>query len=114
MHGTRVSGTISVNVPGTRMARFYFEGRKGDSVIPDREGEEFADLRDAKREADAVLRELLGDDIASGAPLQPRSIAIHDENQNMLAVVRLVATLEKEERCAAGAADARQNGDHPG
>jgi hypothetical protein len=81
------------------MVRFYFEMRNGQDVIPDLEGEEFSNLTDAKTEAEAVLRELIGDEIASAAPLQPRSIAIHDEDDQLLAVVRLTATLEKEERC---------------
>jgi hypothetical protein len=76
----------------------------GGTIIPDFEGQEFATLAEAKREAEAVLRELIGDDIATAAPLHPRSIAIHDEDHNLLAAVSLIATLEKEERCAGGAA----------
>jgi hypothetical protein len=82
------------------MVRFYFEMRHGDVVIPDLEGEEFENLIEGKREAEAVIRELIGEDIASAAPLHPRSISIHDEDGHALAVVRLIVTLEKEERCS--------------
>ena len=95
------------------MARFYFEMRKGDGLIPDMEGEEFGTLAEARREAEQALREFVADDIAAGAPLQPRSCAIHDEDGRLRAVVRLIATLEKEEHCPAGAADARESGDQP-
>jgi hypothetical protein len=82
-----------------RMVRLYFEMRKGDRLIQDLEGQEFKNLTEAKMEAEAVLREQIADDIASEAPLQPRSIAIHNKDQNILAVVGLSATLEKEVRC---------------
>ena len=81
------------------MVRFYFEIRHGDgTVLPDFEGQTFAHLSDARAEAEASLRELIAADITSAAPLQPRSIAIHDEDGKMLAVVELVATLHKEDR----------------
>jgi hypothetical protein len=81
------------------MVRFYFEMRLGDGVLPDVEGEEFENLIGARWEAEMVLRELLADDIAAAKPLQPRSVAIHDEDGHLLALVRLIATLQKEERC---------------
>ena len=75
------------------MVRFYFEMRDGGGAIQDFEGEEFKDLTDARKEAQAALRELVAGDIASAAQLRPRSIAIHDEHQNILAVVGAIATL---------------------
>jgi hypothetical protein len=89
------------------MVRFYFEMRDGDGVIPDIEGEEFKNLTEARTEAEAVLRELVADDIAAARPLQPRSCAIHDGDGQLLVVVRLLAVLEKEER-SAGAKDSPQ------
>jgi hypothetical protein len=81
------------------MVRFYFELRTGDGVTPDFEGQEFHDLTEARSEADSALRELLAEDIFAAVPLQPRSIAIHDEAGQLLAVVRLIATLETQEHC---------------
>jgi hypothetical protein len=81
-----------------RMGRFYLSVLTGGHVIPDREGEEFENLTDARQEAEAALRELVAEDIASAAPLQPRSIAIHDGDGHLLAIVRLSATLEIEGR----------------
>jgi hypothetical protein len=78
------------------MARFYFEMRQGGTIIPDLEGQEFVDLAGAKTEADAVLHELVGADIAARAPILVRSCAIHDEDGRLLAAVRLMA-LEKED-----------------
>jgi hypothetical protein len=83
------------------MVRVYFEVRTGDGVTPDFEGQEFHDLTQARSEADAALRELLAEEIFAAVPLQPRSFAIHDEAGQLLAVVRLTATLDKQEHCPA-------------
>jgi hypothetical protein len=79
------------------MARFYFELREGDNVTPDDEGEQFVNLTEARSEAKTSLRELIAEEIKSAAPPRPRSITIRDEDKNVLAVVRLTATLEEEE-----------------
>ena len=71
------------------MVKLYFDVRKGDELIPDLEGEEFEDLAQAKNEAEAALRELLGEDIRTAAPLVPRSIIIRDEQGGELAAVEL-------------------------
>ena len=73
---------------GMRMAKFYFEMCRGDGVISDREGQEFKNLAEARMEAEAVLREWLADDLFAAAPLQPRSISIHEGDGHPLAVVR--------------------------
>jgi hypothetical protein len=81
------------------MGRFYLKVHAGGHVIPV-EGEEFKDLPEAQREAEAALRELVAADIVSGAELKPKSIAIHDDADHLLAVVRVSATLEIEGRAA--------------
>ena len=71
------------------MVKVYFEIQEGDEVSYDLEGVEFADLVEAKSEAEASLQEMLAADIANDTPPVPRSITILDENGKELADVEL-------------------------
>jgi len=73
--------------------KVYFDVRKGDELISDLEGEEFEDLAQAKKEAEAALREVLAEDVGKDAPLVARSITIRDEHGNELAAVKLEAAI---------------------
>ena len=76
------------------MVKVYFEIHRGSTVVPDPEGEEFANLADARKEAEASLYDMLANDITSGEPLEPRRIAILDEGRNTLASIELVADVK--------------------
>jgi len=75
------------------MVKVYFEIHKGQEVIQDLEGEEFKDLAEAKKEAEASLHEMLAEDIGQERPLVPRSITLRDQDGAELATVELRAAV---------------------
>ena len=63
--------------------------REGNHLIRDDEGADFADVADAKREAEASLREMLAEDIKNRRPVQHRVIEMTDDAYNILATVEM-------------------------
>ena len=69
------------------MPRFFFNVRDGADVSQDREGQEFANMEAARREAINVNREMLGERLLHGGSLNHRQIEITDETGHVLDVV---------------------------
>jgi hypothetical protein len=70
------------------MALFFFDVRdRGGDVSHDTEGQEFDDLEAARCEAISVSRELLGERLLHGGPIDGRRIEIVSEAGDLLAVV---------------------------
>ena len=79
------------------MTRFFFHVRNGeDDLSLDQEGQEFADLDAARREAMNASREMLSEKLLHGGALGQRQIEIANEEGAVLAVVKAKDTLLKE------------------
>ena len=60
------------------MPRYYFHIREGSTLTRDLEGQELPDTEAARREAIAVIREILGETLLHGGALNGCSIEIAD------------------------------------
>jgi hypothetical protein len=75
------------------MARFFFHVRDGADLSRDEEGQELPDVEAARQEAINSNREMLGERILHGGPLNHRQIEIADETGHVVEVVRAVDVL---------------------
>jgi hypothetical protein len=73
------------------MPRFFFNVRDGAGLSRDLEGQELADTAAARREAVNSNREMLGERLLHGGPIDHRQIEIADESG------RIVDTIGAEE-----------------
>jgi hypothetical protein len=71
------------------MARFFFHIRDGADLSRDLEGEEFANLEAARREAVSSGREMLGERLLHGGSLNHRQIEITDETGHVVDVLMI-------------------------
>ena len=69
------------------MPRYFFHVREGGDLNRDGEGQDFADVEAARREAVNSVREMLGEKILHGGALNHRSIEIADETGHVVEVV---------------------------
>jgi len=70
------------------MTRLFFRVREYDGdLTADIEGQEFADLEAARREAIASNREMLGEKLLHGGALNGRNIEIADETGHVVDVI---------------------------
>ena len=69
------------------MPRYFFHVREGGDLNRDGEGQDFADVEAARREAVNSVREMLGEKILHGGALNHRSIEIADETGHVVDVV---------------------------
>ena len=77
------------------MPKFFLHIRYGDSFVKDREGEDFADLESARREAIMSAREIIADLARAGAKQADRDrIDVCDEFGNVLAIVPFLNALK--------------------
>ena len=74
------------------MPRYYFHVREGSTLTRDLEGQELPDTEAARREAIAVIREILGETLLHGGALNGCSIEIADgaEHGHVVDVVDIV------------------------
>jgi len=61
------------------MARFYFNYRQADCLVPDDEGRDLPDEEAAREEAIAAARDLVGNCIRHGSELLPGAFVVIDE-----------------------------------
>jgi hypothetical protein len=71
------------------MVKVYLHIREGNHLIRDEEGADFADVAEAKREAEASLHDMLVEDIKNQRPVQHRVIEMTDEAYHILATVEM-------------------------
>jgi hypothetical protein len=76
------------------MSKVFFNLRQDGQLVEDTEGSDFADLADAKREAEKALYEMLGEDVKHERPLIPRAIDIVSENGTVMASVEIEAKVD--------------------
>jgi hypothetical protein len=69
------------------MPRFFFHVREGAELSRDREGQELADAKAARREAVNSGREMLGERLLHGGAIDGRQIVIADETGTVLDVI---------------------------
>jgi hypothetical protein len=69
------------------MPRYFFHVREGSELNRDAEGQDFADVEAARREAVNSVREILGEKILHGGALNHRSIEIADETGHVVDVI---------------------------
>ena len=69
------------------MPQFFFYVISNGEVIPDHEGDEFADLELAKAEAIAIARDLAREQISERQPLNGIHIEIRDQRGDIQATV---------------------------
>jgi hypothetical protein len=69
------------------MPRFFFNIRDGADLSRDREGQELADVEAARREAISCSREMLGERLLHGGPLNHRQIEITDATGHVVDTV---------------------------
>ena len=62
-----------------RQMRYFFHVREGQELSRDQEGQELADVEAARREATNISREIMGEKLLHGGPLNGRTIEIADE-----------------------------------
>jgi predicted molibdopterin-dependent oxidoreductase YjgC len=78
------------------MPTFFFRIRDGDVLIEDTEGEEFANVAEARAEAVHAAREMLAEKARNGGILDGQEIEIVDGSGNIVAVVLLKDELRLE------------------
>jgi hypothetical protein len=71
------------NVANT-MPRYFFHVREGSSFHRDEEGQELPDAEAARQEAVNTSREMLGEKLLHGGPLNHRTIEIADETGHVV------------------------------
>ena len=69
------------------MPRYFFHVREGSDLNRDGEGQEFADVEAARREAINSVREILGEKLLHGGVLNQRSIEIADQTGHVVDVI---------------------------
>lgn len=69
------------------MPRYFFHVREGSDLNRDGEGQDFADVEAARREAIASVREIMGEKLLHGGALNHRSIEIADETGHVVDVI---------------------------
>jgi len=69
------------------MPRYFFHVREGSDLNRDGEGQEFADVEAARREAINSVREILGEKLLHGGVLNHRSVEIADETGHVVDVI---------------------------
>jgi hypothetical protein len=69
------------------MPRYFFHVREGSDLNRDSEGQDFADVEAARREAINSVREILGEKLLHGGALNHRSIEIADETGHVVDVI---------------------------
>ncbi|HJR57354.1 MAG TPA: hypothetical protein VJ798_12315 [Rhizomicrobium sp.] len=77
------------------MPRFFFHVREGADVSRDTEGQELPDVEAARREAISTNREMLGERLLHGGPLNHRQIEIADETGHVVDTVSAQEVLFK-------------------
>jgi hypothetical protein len=75
------------------MARYFFNFRVDDTLIPDHIGEELGDLQSAILVAKRAAEKLAGDQIRTGNPLISCEIVVTDEAGTELLSVPLVEAI---------------------
>jgi len=75
------------------MARYFFNFRVDDCLIPDNEGDELADLQHAVLVAKRAGGKLAAEHIKDGKPLLSCEIVVTDETGTELLTVPLVDTV---------------------
>jgi Domain of unknown function (DUF6894) len=80
------------------MPRYFLHIKDRKSLVRDPEGQDFADLVTAKQEAAAAARELMSEDLLTGAPLGlHREMIIEDEQGVTLASLSFTEALPAED-----------------
>ena len=69
------------------MARYFFNIRDGADLTRDEEGQELPDAQAAHQEAICASREMLGERLLHGGPLNHRQIEITDETGQVVEVI---------------------------
>lgn len=67
--------------------RYYLHMRRGEELIEDPDGEEFADLGAAREAAIWSARELMADRLRRGRRMDGQTFEIHDETGSLVATV---------------------------
>lgn len=77
------------------MPRYFFSVCNSDGVLPDEEGQEFADLAEAKAEALRAIRSLVSDECKSAGRVDLRArLNATDESGDMIFVVPFSEAIE--------------------
>ena len=82
----------------TAMPRYFFHVREGSELNRDTEGQDFADVEAARREAINSIREIVGEKLLHGGALNHRCIEIADETGHVVDVVNSREVLLKDGR----------------
>jgi hypothetical protein len=69
------------------MPRYFFHVREGSDLNRDAEGQDFADVEAARREAINSVREILGEKLLHGGALNHHSIEIADKTGHVVDVI---------------------------
>jgi hypothetical protein len=69
------------------MPRYFFHIREGSDLNRDGEGQEFANVEEARREAINSVREIMGEKLLHGGLMNHRSIEIADETGRVVDVI---------------------------
>jgi hypothetical protein len=75
------------------MQRFFFNLRLQGDYVPDPEGEELADLEEARFKAIKAAKELLAERILTGKPSGDCQLEISDDSGRVLAAVPFLGVL---------------------
>jgi hypothetical protein len=69
------------------MPRYFFHIREGSDLNRDGEGQDFANVEAARREAINSVREIMGEKLLHGGTMNHRSIEIADETGHVVDVI---------------------------
>jgi hypothetical protein len=71
------------------MPRFRFNIRKGDSLVPDREGMELVDLEAARDEARNTALDIIMDQARKGEGTAGQKVEIEDEDGKIVEIIEI-------------------------
>ena len=78
------------------MPRYFFHVREQSEVSRDLEGQDLPDLNAARREAERIAREMIGERVLHGGDIGGRCIDVAEEEGRVLASIRLDEVLFRE------------------
>ncbi len=77
------------------MPHFFMHLRQGSETIEDLEGEEFANLHEARRTAIAAAREIMSDRVGKGQEPDGTAILIADDSGRIVLVVQFEEAIDR-------------------
>jgi hypothetical protein len=84
-------------VEGKNMPRYFFHRRSASNYVEDLEGEELANIDDARDEAVMAAREIMSEEVLNGIAPDGSQFEIADDSGIVLAIIKFQSALKTSE-----------------